>query len=540
MQSNTSKKMRFGFNVNGASLGDEGYFLSVIGKLKPTTVLIMDNMDLALKVADMLGDQSHVIHRKYENGDGEYWLKRTPKQVSDMLMANVNGRDHKNIWKQVMNEPMARGADWKKLTDWCAEVGRYMSDNGHKTVLGNLAVGTYELSDVQGGYFDNLIRLAGERKDSVSVGIHEYTGFLLPFGIGLWDRWSLRDPAFVQPAGWPESSKIPEYRSEYGKQYYHLMRSTWLQVRAKEINALQHQIHLTEFGWDRLPDLTYGQNHIYSSLENKFGVPSPYTEMRGAYTYGNLWKAYYPQWSTAKSIIEQFKWADSVYPEWYTGFMPFMWSFGGDWEKAGFNFGADKDLHSLMIEWSAEINKQLQATVVPPAISTELPPLVVIDPVKPADTPATPTQTTFPLGDARWIKVFLSSTSNASNVRQTPVTTAPRIAVITKDNPALILVDEKLSKSDGVWYPIRLNVVNNSDHSNGDFSNFGWVRADVFTFKVKEPDFVPPPPEDYNNIAVSVRYLVTDAKQKSLAEAVKSLAKAMSLSGAVVAWEETD
>lgn len=762
MQNTISNRMRFGFNVNGASLGDEAYFLSTIEKIKPTTVLIMDNMGLALKVSALLGDQTQVIHRRYESGDGEYWVKRSPRQVADMLMTDNNGSSHKNIWKQVMNEPMARGADWKKLADWCAEVGRIMSDNGHKAVLGNLAVGTYELSDVQGGYFDNLIKVVGERKDNVSIGIHEYTGFLLPFGIGLWDRWSLRDPAFVQQSNWPDPAKIPEFRKEYGKQYYHLMRSTWFQVRANEIGAPHHQIHLTEFGWDRLPDLTYGQNHIYASLENKFGVPSGYTEMRGAYTYGNLWKAYYPQWSTAQSILEQFKWADSVYPDWYSGFMPFMWSFNGEWERVGFNFGADRELHNMMIDWAKELNGTIsQPTVPQPPVNvvssnqtakvdlleyfrgdgriydvsynfpsgpgtgiermqtqvenansrrffhvkggpnsavynweelwydenfiwrgadtseekylyvTEMvdngvtvrghkwiPRYAAVgdschiicttsfkhaangnndqsrqpytfngwltvnriydqytfqsgitlnnvvelwgylddnnrpslnferywyakgyglvawsDPtknwhsyitdIKPVNSvemkreefswiklPELPVTTVIPptttpdvgvsLTDTRWQDVFVSSTAASSNVRQSAATISPKVAVITKDVPAMILLEAKLQKIDGVWYPIRLNVVPNATHSNGDFSNLGWVRADVFTFKVVDPEPEPPPPEDYNTIAISVRYLVTDAKQKALTETLKSLTKAISLSGAVVAFEEND
>lgn len=485
--------MRISFNANGDTVGDVSYFLDVIRKLKPSTTLIMNNIGLANQVYDVTNGETITIFRKWFADDGDFWRTKTPKETASLLIQTGGGDATKHIYKQIMNEPAAKGSDWKKLSDWVSDTVKYMTDAGHKVVAPNLAVGTYEKSDVANGYFDSMLVTLGERSDVALMGLHEYTAFLLPFGLGYWDRWNLRDRNFVQPQGWPKASELEDYRSQYIEHFYHLMRSTWFNVRRKDIGAKQHKIVLTEFGWDRMVDLTYGQNHIYQSLERQVGVPSPYTEMRGAYTHENLWHYYWPDWSTSQAILEQFKWADSIYPEWYIGFTPFMWSFGDQWENYGFNYGKDRDLHNLMIEWSQGMDSS--PIEVPP---DEPPPPVVTPPSIP---------TTIPVSDTRWFEAWVSSVGVKTNVRQYPSTENDVVGQVTKDSLALLMEEEKVTMIDGTWWPIRLNALQN------DFSNFGWIRSDVFTYKVKEETPTDPPEDDYSQLKFTIRYLRTNMNQ---------------------------
>ncbi len=493
---------RIGFNVNGQRVNDEKRLLDFVKRAEPTTMLVMNNMDLALKIHNITEGKTQVVYRDWQEDDAAYWATKSANEIAQKLMAsNLSSRPHQHIWKYVMNEPYARGNEWKKMSLWMSDIIKIMADAGHKAIVGNLSVGSYEINDVESGYFDPVLHTLGEYSNNAAFGIHEYTGFLLPFGLGVWERNELLDEAKLKPENWP--NKIEDYSKNYVKNYYHLLRSTWFSTRAAKIGAKQHNIWLTEFGWDRMPDLTFGQNHIYEQLQNKYGVPNPYVEMRGAYTYANMWKKLFPQWSTSQSIFKQFEWADKIYPAHYIGFMPFMWSFGDDWDKFGFNYGSDDHLLELIVQYNSKI----------------LPPI--------GEPPVNNTPVDLGLNNPKWNNVYLNSTSSKTNIRLSPNVNASVVGNIRKNTVGLILIEGAKVVNGFKWYPVRINTREELDFESGDFSNLGWVRSDVFSFIDYVKPEPPAPIEDYDTIKISFKYKVTDEKQRAFAKVLEEISVAI-------------
>lgn len=358
--------MRFGFNVNGQRLGDAAYFYDFVRQLRPTWMLIMDSPKVANNVHDITEGETNVVQRTYSEKNGSQWQRQSPESYATELMAQGN----KHLWKYILNEPGGgtNEKDVRRMSEWIARVVEIMTDNGHKVVAANLSVATWENWMVNKGGYDRLLHVLSERREVAKFGIHEYTAIVLPFGVGAWDRWDMLDREKMQPHQWPRldtrlgtGQRLGDYTKEVVPVTYHLLRSHWFQRRVVDVLKKDPlDFVLTEYGWDRLGDLTAGQNHIYDALLKRYGASHGYHELHSAYTLANVWKHYWPEWSTSRAVFEQFKWSDSVYSSDYLAFLPFMWSFGDEWDASGFNFGADKELHSLMLEWAESLRDESQ------------------------------------------------------------------------------------------------------------------------------------------------------------------------------------
>lgn len=354
-------KMRFGFNVNGQALGDVAYFLDFVSKLRPSWMLVMSNPDIANQVYQVTDGQTEVIHRVWSEKEGHQWKQQSPESYAAELMA---GKD-KHLWKYILNEPGggSNEQDVRKMCDWIARVVEIMTDGGHKVVAANFSVGSWQDWMIGKGAYDRLLSVLSERREVAKFGIHEYTGIVLPLGVGAWDRWDLLDREKMQPHNWPRldtklgtGQHLGDYTKEHVPVLYHLLRSHWFQRRVVDVLKLDPvEFVLTEYGWDRLGDLAAGQNHIYDALLKRYGASHNHFELHGAYTLANVWNHYWPEWSTSEAVFQQFKWSDTIYSSDYLSFLPFMWSFGDLWDRRGFNFGADRELHRMMLEWAEEI-----------------------------------------------------------------------------------------------------------------------------------------------------------------------------------------
>lgn len=348
--------MRISFNVNGARVGDEAYFLNFVGDALPASITVMDNIGLADRVHARSGGKTAVIHRWWHSHDGEWWRKGS-RYLSPADWVDTHTRDGlKHIGRYVLNEPNGGDADgWRALTAWLIEVGRRLRDKGYWACLGNIGPGTFEADLVEQGVFDDYLRGLKELEpQGFTGGWHEYTAILLPFGVGRWPVSALDDRTQVQMDAWPYP--VPRTRTADGKMppHWHLRRIDWMDIRAQEIGAGVHRKDITEFGHDRMPDLTHETNHIYARLQARFGIPAPHTDMRGPLTLKNVWAHYFPQWSFAEAWMEQAKWADAIYPEDVRALHFFTWSHGApDWDtQYGFNLGAVRDAHKMIVEYA--------------------------------------------------------------------------------------------------------------------------------------------------------------------------------------------
>ena len=382
---------RWGFNVNGNRVGDVNYFLQFTERISPNWMLIMSNTQLAERVLEVTNGQTQVIDRAYSPKEGTQWQTQSPASYAAELMAG----NRKHLWHYILNEPNT-GNDInavRKRNDWLADVVEIMVGQGFKVIVGNLAAGSFENWHIDQGAYDRLLKVLSDNRESAKFGIHEYTAIVLPLGGGRWSQWDLLEREKMQPQYWPRLDhpnpdfRMQDYTTKFVGNYYHLFRSHWLQMRV--INTLGlppvEFVH-TEYGWDRMPDMAQGQNHIYDAVKKRYGVSEPFNDLRGAYTHGKVWKYYWPNWSTSQAILEQFKWSDENYNEWYSGFLPFMWSFGDNWDNIdGFNFGADRELHEMMIDWSDAVKNEQDVEPAPPPV-----PVPPTDPVPDPPTEPTP------------------------------------------------------------------------------------------------------------------------------------------------------
>lgn len=87
------------------------------------------------------------------------------------------------------------------------------------------------------------------------------------------------------------------------------------------------------------------------------------------------------------------------------------------------------------------------------------------------------------INDSDWKSVWVSSTSDhGTHVRYSPSSDSASVGVVREDTPALLILDP-IKRGEHYWYPICINSHLESSHADGDFSNKGWIRSDVFTYK---------------------------------------------------------
>lgn len=351
------KRNRMSFNVNGARVGNVDYFLNFISRLKPTTVLVMDDTNLLKRVIDVT-PTSIPIYRSYSREEGSQWKNRTPESYVDEITAG--GSLDRRFWIYVLNEPVARGVEEiTKISNWLIRVGQLLEERGYHAILGNIGPATWESWDIDAGLWDNYLRYLSDcsQRGSHYAGWHEYTSFLLPYGVGKWNFEShILNRDAVQREYWPTKEDLPIAKVEWNGQmvyppYWHLLRSTWLDIRSDALGIPRHKKVITECFWDRMVDIP---EDYFRQLEATFGLPHDgYIGIRCANTLENVWKWYYPDMSLSQVMQMQLEWANDIYPDEYIGFDMFTWSFNTEWDyNYGCNYGWFEELHELMIDYN--------------------------------------------------------------------------------------------------------------------------------------------------------------------------------------------
>jgi len=364
---------RISYNVNAANVGDKDYFLQHMAKLQPTSVLIMDGLGLAGEVISATEGQTRVIHRTWEKKDADHWNRYTPDEY--FRRVTNNGKNRRDVIYYVCNEPGPHGRDIKTMCDWFVEVGRRGEREDYHFALGNMGSAIWNPPEIESGYWDDLLGWSAHWATTGRHWLdwHEYSIFP-PYGVGYWPKEFLLDIEKVQPGNWPYWTGAGAYDWDWDKvkaahaesqiraqavEYppnWHILRYRWWILYAESIGIGKFKSFITECFWDRMPDLTPEENHIYDRLERKFGMPlneygEPYPHMRGQHTYLNVWKTYYPHLSFDEAMFMQMLWVEEVYPkDEVEGFNIFTWSEGAsDWDKLhGFNMSTRRDFHRLL------------------------------------------------------------------------------------------------------------------------------------------------------------------------------------------------
>lgn len=393
---------RLGLNINAEGVRDWRQLLAHIEASDPCAVLIMNGLDRAQEIYDLLGGRTIVIHREYSRQEGSEWILTSPKTQVDRWAAE----GHRDIVRYGgSNEPSyGSKTPFSALMVREIEMMRLARQAGITVSVGNFGIGRIQPQWVENGLLDDFLR-ALETYDHY-LGIHEYTTLALPFGVGVWPRTCLENPDCVQPKNWPTREQVPTARwiaqiasqsftedfttvpfgiemlnsayvgSGFNAQsvnngyftvipppssdveaqgalgttlppYWHLKRGDWLIIRAADIEVTLRGIILGESFFDHLDDINTEGNPILDMLEARWGLNEFMFDIRGIPSHCRLWEEFYfPQWSCDEAAFEQMVWADTVYSEIYLGFLTFTWSSNPNWNA--FDITGRRELHRLM------------------------------------------------------------------------------------------------------------------------------------------------------------------------------------------------
>lgn len=346
---------RISFNINGSACPDYQRLLNFMRIYRPTTALVMDNYDLAVAIHTITDGQTKVCHRAYNAAEGNEW--RVYANDIAGYVDSLTNWGHPEIYRYGPNESAITTDTLPAMLNWCIAVVKEFDRRGYKIVMpGGLAIGGVTQEQVESGLFDNfLIFMQGK-----SIGVHEYTGIELSFGVGQWSQPGRLPPdhTYVTPLDffldteihasryWPKSEHLPVARTADGSLpgYWHIRRSDWLTIRARELGLPDPLFWVTEMGWDSMPDI--GQ--VYAPLTDKWGRAG-YDNLRGLNSLEGVWAAYWPTWTRDEAAFYQLQWLDSIYPANYIGCNLFMWT-SDHWRREGFDMSGNIQLLDLLLQ----------------------------------------------------------------------------------------------------------------------------------------------------------------------------------------------
>ncbi|MGJ3241154.1 MAG: hypothetical protein ACFE0Q_20760 [Anaerolineae bacterium] len=375
-----SQRDRISYNVNALAVPNWTYLYEHLERLQPSSILVMDDWRRACEMKQRFPEMV-VISRDFSILEGEEWELRPNEQ--DWLNRWRNEGCYE-VLRYTTNEPSMYNP--QAFADSEVELMRAAQAEGIRLSVGNFGVGTIPMWAVEQGVFDEWLRAIVDG-DHI-IGAHEYTTGVLPFGVGTYSREQLLNPVTMQPANW--ITDLPIAYRPFGSQtteeldpvtapfgayeasqelapvlsaqsascgelptYWHILRTTWFLLRAECIglNPDDIEIILTEGLWDNLNDIDTPEIQPVQTWREQYGIDRYMRDMRGIPSYENLWRAYYPQWTTAEAAFCQMIWWNDIAPEQYIGVQLFTWSTNNLWisfDVSGVQASWLYELHDLL------------------------------------------------------------------------------------------------------------------------------------------------------------------------------------------------
>jgi hypothetical protein len=345
-----TRQLRTGFTVNGDHCPDKNRLLNWVANARPTTMPIMDSMDLAVEVYNVALGETKACHRLYDPAEGAEWKLKTPQQYVN----EITSQGHPEIYRQVLNEPAINTTDLPFLLYWLMGVMDELYNRGYKGVIGNFPMGQITQVHIEDGLFDDFLRHCNQYRDWHYIGIHEYTAITRYFGVGQWSYWEpiptdyflnmlLQDMPY-----WPTRENLPCTRINGAlPPYWHVRRADWLTIRSREIGISDDpEYWVTESGYDNMQDVS----EVFPVLVNKWGIAPGYDNLRGFNSLANVWAAYWPHWTFDEAAFEQEVWLDEeCYPANYIGWNNFMWT-DDQWRRDGFDMSQNLQFQALLVD----------------------------------------------------------------------------------------------------------------------------------------------------------------------------------------------
>lgn len=473
------------------------------------------------------------------NKEGRYWSETTPEQYIERIGFNNTQKD---IILAVAQD--AYGIDKSSLrlmVDWITEVTELLIKEQRKVVVGNFPHAKIELHELMNGAYDKLIRIASENIGNVWLGFKEYSGIILPFGIGYrydelkeivpFSKWDLLSKELVDEKMWIDTQYNIEH---FDKSLQNLMRHTWIYERCRELNLEYPRVLIVGTGWERVPSMAEGQNHIFDALQKRYNTPF----LRGANSLEKVWDFYFPNITPHYNrIFRQMFWADNIFHSYCDGLAFNTWGGLVYKRETVTTFSDSPELLKMLTNYINDKNKtenEEQAL-----LATEFP-KEEIDDEDDGDKEVIILTETDVISDVGldilsvdWKKVVLKSAGTATNIRQYPDINSEIISRITND---FALIQEKRVYFDGedYWYPVRVNAIS-SDSEYGDFSNLGWVKSNAIYFKplLEIHKNIPHNPTE-TLLNIKIEYNINNETHLELLNAIRSLLNVLSENGSNV------
>lgn len=386
-------------------IADYTYYKQFHQSIRPCSLLIMDDSEKALDMMRTLPD-TLIIYRMYHWAEGDQCRVQDPVLLVDDFVRVMTHKAGEmglpaNSYQRIAlygcsNEPSI-GSDAALRQVIAAEIRfmEYARSRGITVVSGNWAVGTIQPQHVEAGLFhDYLWALANGQH---YLGVHEYTSFFLPMGVGAYPLECLRDVNCVQPDNWVAADYIRPARwfpnqavidtpvglpfgelmlagqyypyesqaqstSGFLPPYWHLFRSLWLDIYAIENGIPRPTKILTEAFHDRLDDLrrldSQGINNV-EWLQQRYGMGEYFNDIRGTPSHCRLYvQFYYVGQSCAESVLMQWAWWDSVADSTYHSANVYTWTNNRMWDPFDIDGTQttlnDRELHRLLEQYTIE------------------------------------------------------------------------------------------------------------------------------------------------------------------------------------------
>ena len=318
---------RIGLNINAVTV-DKGKVLATCKAIRASSHLIMNDFRFGQQLHEALDGKCIIVTR-------DDWPDNTTDVPVDTLLSRWEGRASlaPDVYHYFPNEPIPNDAcPLPELLELLVALMRACRVRGVKACIGNFPTArVLHNSDVQQGIWDDFIREASAftANGQGYIGFHDYTFGVLPWGCaGRKPQQLIDQPERVgNPDNWPTQAEI--FANPGGN--YHLLRWAPLVVRAGELGLPMFRILVTEFGWDRMPNL----------IDEKV---IPWFDREVAETRGPLSqnRKLSPLWfgvlkTPLENALAQLQWAENTYPDYVDGLHLFTWSGSDGWQD--FNYG---------------------------------------------------------------------------------------------------------------------------------------------------------------------------------------------------------
>ncbi|MCA9912626.1 MAG: hypothetical protein KC496_04740 [Anaerolineae bacterium] len=321
-------------NGQGDHTWDKPLLLHHVGVIRPPTMTVADNPELAHSFYEAAEGQTDVISRMTAEGKEEAWRGWSAEDWANLLRKWKNDYPyaHHLRW-QIFNEPAIDAKPYEEKAKYKAEMTELVN---RLIYILNVARGLDMKVSLAGWasasipwealfewrLLDPLFETMAETSEPI-VG-HDY--MLHPVSDiavgrpGEFTPNTLFTPEQCDPRFWATKAEV----AEYWKTNYLGFRTTWMAERARQIGC-ELPVISQEGPFDKMPNLDASPWFIYDRLMQHYAIsPKPYDSLKGVMSLKPLWEKLHPDWMAgpdghANTTLNFMRYIAEVAPDYYIG-----------------------------------------------------------------------------------------------------------------------------------------------------------------------------------------------------------------------------